>query len=48
MAVRLAGLVGWRSDAGVRIDLAVPGRPFAQYLEVATGGVPPTGNGDTP
>jgi hypothetical protein len=24
MAVGLAGLVGWRSDAGVKIGLAVP------------------------
>jgi hypothetical protein len=47
MAVGLAGLVRWRSDAGVKIGLAVPGRPFAQYLEVATGHVPPTGSGDT-
>jgi hypothetical protein len=31
MAVGLAGLVRWRSDAGVRIGLAVPGRPIGPW-----------------
>ena len=31
MAVGLAGLVRWRSVAGVRIGLAVPGRPIGPW-----------------